>query len=341
MRIYLTETKSPYSVESLSTRIKETYLSSENQQFIITDEIADADLIIFWENYEEGEQTRNQKLREQALLIGEPEKLFVVSAEDRPSGFMPGIYTGTPLCPWRTNRFLTGGYFWTMNPHLEVGRINAWDPKYLFSFRGALTAPVRREIFRIHSSNGSCLIEETENLKFTINVEDPLKAQGQREYRDTILDSKFVLCPRGGGDSSYRLFETMQLGRVPIILSDRWIPPLGPAWGDFSIRIAEKRVPELDIILRTFEDRAKEMGLMARKAWEEWFRPEILPLRTFQWIHHLALARTHRESSIRKYWPLLDWMVRKPSPLPVQAYSKVARVLKAKGSSLSLLIPEI
>ena len=46
--------------------------------------------------------------------------------------------------------------------------------------------------------------------------------------------------PRGLGVSSVRLFDTMRMARVPVILSDEWVEPIGPAWREFSLRIPER-----------------------------------------------------------------------------------------------------
>jgi len=44
-------------------------------------------------------------------------------------------------------------------------------------------------------------------------------------FRDVIQDSVFGLAPRGYGPTSFRLYETMQLGSVPIYVSDVfWLP---------------------------------------------------------------------------------------------------------------------
>ena len=110
---------------------------------------------------------------------------------------------------------------------------------------GARTAPIRTKIVRNFTTCENWVVQETGNTQFNINVDDPAKKEGQKFYLSTLLDSRFVLCPRGYGTSSYRLFETMRLGRVPVIISDEWVPPLGPSWLNCSIRISEKRVREL------------------------------------------------------------------------------------------------
>ena len=70
-----------------------------------------------------------------------------------------------------------------------------------------------------------------------------------------------------------RLFETMQVGRCPVILSDDWLPPPFVDWEACSLRIPERQVTSLPEILRARCDEAAQLGLAARRAWEENFSP--------------------------------------------------------------------
>jgi Exostosin family len=109
-----------------------------------------------------------------------------------------------------------------------------------------------------------------------------MRAYGRR-YAEMIKASKFILCPRGFSVSNVRLFDTMRMGRVPVILSDQWIEPAGPSWHKFSIRIGERK---LDRILPTLEERegeAIEMGRLARAQWEDWFSERACFHRVIEW----------------------------------------------------------
>ena len=86
-----------------------------------------------------------------------------------------------------------------------------------------------------------------------------------RRYAELTKASKFVLCPRGLSVSSIRLFETMRMGRAPVILSDEWVPPAGPRWEKFSIRINEKQFARIPTLLEQRESEAVAMGEIARR----------------------------------------------------------------------------
>jgi hypothetical protein len=93
-------------------------------------------------------------------------------------------------------------------------------------------------------------------------------------YVDSVQRAKFVVCPRGAGLSSIRLFEAMEAARCPVIVSDDWLPPPFVEWAGCSISIPEDRICELPAILREREDEAAALGRAARAAWEEWFAPD-------------------------------------------------------------------
>ncbi len=59
----------------------------------------------------------------------------------------------------------------------------------------------------------SACIEFVEDLELEVR-------EYNRGYIDQILGSRFVFCPRGFGLTSIRFFETLRLGRIPILLAD-------------------------------------------------------------------------------------------------------------------------
>jgi hypothetical protein len=177
------------------------------------------------------------------------------------------------------------------------------NPRWLASFRGSLkTHTVRSALLAIASRR--IRIEDSEPLqdwaahgKHMMGYDDAAHAS----YLGRISESSFVLCPRGLGASSIRLFEVMQAGRVPVIISDAWVAPVGPAWETFSVRVPEREVGRLPHLLAALEPRAQTMGELARAAWQEWFSEEVSFHRAAQWCLDIAAARRASE-------PLRRWL---------------------------------
>jgi hypothetical protein len=114
----------------------------------------------------------------------------------------------------------------------------------------------------------------------------------------------FVLCPRGVAPSSYRIFEAMKAGRVPVIIADEWVPPLGPDWTEFSLRVPEAGLLDVPQILESLAARAPEMGVRASQAWERWFSREHAFQTVVTWC--LQIMETRRQGLFQRYRPLLQ-----------------------------------
>jgi hypothetical protein len=140
---------------------------------------------------------------------------------------------------------------------------------FLFSFVGTKnTHPLRNKLFEIQRIG--CYISDTSAIQPWQLSEAEFK-EYEEHYYSISLRSKFILCPRGLSANSYRLYESMEMGVAPVIISDEWVPTVGPQWQDFSIQIPEAAVDEIPRILEQRAADALRMGKLARQAWEEWF----------------------------------------------------------------------
>lgn len=151
------------------------------------------------------------------------------------------------------------------------------SPTFLASFVGSCrTHKIRHSLKALKSK--TIYFEDTGDAR-AWNMTDDLRLQYEEKYVDQILDSCFVLCPRGIGPSTYRMFETMQLGRVPVIISDQWTPPAGPDWESCSVRVLESKIHSIPRILEQLRPAARQMSFAARRAWETYFSAHAtLPL---------------------------------------------------------------
>ncbi len=81
-----------------------------------------------------------------------------------------------------------------------------------------------------------------------------------REYGQYVARSKFSLCPRGYGKTSFRLYEAIWLSSIPVYISDEfWIPYKDELdWTQFSVMITEQEIPDLYDILQSISDERYE-----------------------------------------------------------------------------------
>lgn len=197
----------------------------------------------------------------------------MIDPEDRPIAFLPGIYASIEQ-QWHDRAWTRSGFY----PHIgERSRFDfiPFNPeaRWLYSFVGSCcNAAVRGKLKEIEDPR-FLLVDTSEKMKFIYRADDQ---EDVDSYKETVRESRFVLCPRGVGCSSIRLFETMRMGRAPVILSDDWVEPDGPRWEAFSVRVPERDALELPRILTELEPRAAELAARARAEWERWFGEEVL-----------------------------------------------------------------
>jgi hypothetical protein len=280
-------------------------LQSANAPYEITDEPEQADIIVFWEPHQRSEQVRIPRLRAHPLVHQFPNKVFVVSVEDVPLGLLSGLYTALPVRRHHPHRHRTSLYFQTHNPYLysRLASQPVSSPANLASFSGANSHPVRGWLFEMAESfaRQDIIISATERHKFDISTDPQLKPF-QLNFVDAILDAKFSICPRGHGAGSYRLQESLALGRAPVIISDDWVPPADLDWKRFAIFVAENSLHHLPAILREHEPHWKEMGELARQTFESRFSRRVFALRAVEQIVAIYRARRHDERHFFSHW---------------------------------------
>lgn len=242
-----------------------------------------ADLILFVEYHPWHDPYFFDVLRH-PLRRRHPHKCVLYTDADRIVPLMPTLNPSIErwqyrpaLC--RAFPYVTREY---RNDAVEAGPLPAdADRRYLFSFAGASdTHPVRARILALRVPDAH-LIDTGAQRAWRLQGED--KRRYESAYVDACRDSAFVLCPRGAGPSSYRLYETMQLGRAPVVISDAWVPHDGPAWDSFCIRVREADIERLPQVLRGRAGEARAMGEQARREWERWVAPGVA-------LRHLVAA---------------------------------------------------
>jgi hypothetical protein len=229
----------------------------------------EADLIIFADLHQHGGDPHLRHLRRHPAVRTYPERVRVIDIRDRPFFTFPGIYVSWPGGSRGSDGAVGGCY-----PELPT---TVWpaavQPRLLYSFQGGRTHPVRDSLFALEPRPDT-VVEDTSDLNFfDVAESDAARQSAQSRYRETVLDSRFVLCPRGHGRSSFRIFETLSAGRVPVIISDGWCPPPGVDWGTCSLRVAESDAPFISAIVEDAIDDWPDLAAGAQQVWSSHFAP--------------------------------------------------------------------
>lgn len=140
------------------------------------------------------------------------------------------------------------------------------------SFVGSVTHPIRNMMYNsLHTIP-----------KYVIYGKQWTSAVSNDDFNNFLnLTSRsiFSLCPRGYGRSSFRLYEVMQLGSIPVYIYDyKWCPFEDEIdWSEFSVLIDVNNIQNIDKILSSIsQDRIKQMQDNLYNYWSENFTMESI-----------------------------------------------------------------
>ena len=97
------------------------------------------------------------------------------------------------------------------------------------------------------------------------------------EFIDISQRSEFCLAPRGYGKNSFRFYEVMQLGSIPVLVYDEeWLPfKKYIDWNEFCVLVEEKDIPNLKTKLQSYSKEQKDQMLTkGKKIYKEYFSME-------------------------------------------------------------------
>ena len=174
---------------------------------------------------------------------------------------------------------------------VDITETNISDTKFDVSFQGCVCSDrvgLRQNMLvKIkelkHRFNLNISEKDRYFWSYKFNNED-LKIE-RKQYFDTIINSKFVLCPRGAGSTSSRFFESIWFGRIPILIADQTKLPLASIipWDELIVRVQET---EMDIEKRINEfldghdikTVSENLKNLSRKYFDRKFLPELITM---------------------------------------------------------------
>ena len=199
-----------------------------------------------------------------------PNKTFVYCDSDSPIYLMPGLYPSMSRRSRFSASMLSCPYLQPEGRRFEQLPVPSVAPDLLFSFAGNVrTHRVRGKIMNL--THPRAVLKDVRPSK-----DSPSRSAMDEDYWHLIARSKFVLCPQGVGTGSYRVFEALCAGRVPVIVSDDWQEPDGVDWGECSVRVASREVAEIPRLLERLEPKFEAMAMAARHSYASHFATESL-----------------------------------------------------------------
>jgi hypothetical protein len=134
------------------------------------------------------------------------------------------------------------------------------NPRLLCSFVGSPTHPIREELRKA--------------LEGQYGFHYELFMGANRDFVGMMIDSTFSLCPRGYGRTSFRMYEAIEAGSIPVYVSDvHWLPYTDVLdWDKFCVIVKESEIGSIVDRLRSIsQERIAEMRAECIKLYDEYF----------------------------------------------------------------------
>jgi hypothetical protein len=282
MKVFLTSAY-PFdpNVNYTPLHLKESQMQDPFRLHQITEDPEEADIIIFAEHHQQSDP-HFFKVYKNGIYKKYKYKCYLYHNDYSSITFIPTISATIRLKYYDQVFNQPFSYLLQLMPNRYVKTLTTpVEKKYLFSFIGQASAhSVRAKIFKIGYER-SFLSDTSGTVAWNLSEND--REKYAKKFAEVCLESKFILCPRGASPNSYRLYESLEMGIAPVIISDEWVSTVGPNWQDFSIRIPEKDIEKIPQILEQFEARSSEMGKIARETYLKWFAKD-------KHFHYLAEA---------------------------------------------------
>jgi hypothetical protein len=96
-----------------------------------------------------------------------------------------------------------------------------------------------------------------------------------------MMDSDYVLCSRGFGNYSYRLYESLACGRIPVFVDTDCVLPYDFVidWKRYCVWVDQSDLDSIPDRVAEFHDdlspqQFEDLQLECRRLWEKWLAPE-------------------------------------------------------------------
>jgi Exostosin family len=268
VRVHIPDVAGGPVVNRPAERLRELAARGLSSRYEFVEDPEQADIILFSQCHMLGNDWRMDAIREHPLAERFAAKAFVYDERDRPWCSLPGVYVSMTARKFDSQVQRAWGYYGVP----EFQHPNDANPDLLVSLVASPTHHCRRVLFGLREPDS--VIEEVRGFTF-FDPSSPGFEARREHFRETLSRSRFVLCPRGRGASSIRLYETLSAGRVPVIISDDWVPPDGPDWDSISIRWPEGTTSGLMDVIRSHDRAWDAMSGAALEAYRTFFAPAV------------------------------------------------------------------
>ncbi len=86
-----------------------------------------------------------------------------------------------------------------------------------------------------------------------------------KKFKNHLMRNTYILCPRGAENYSFRFYETLAFGRIPVLIDTNMVLPPNVNWDELCVRIPYEHLSELENIIRTDYEKHTESDFIERQ----------------------------------------------------------------------------
>ena len=137
------------------------------------------------------------------------------------------------------------------HPHKPLAPVAIRD--IYASFVGSHTHHIRENVFALAGIGGTYISDKPHSID---------------EFTPILNRSIYALCPRGYGQTSFRICEALQYGAIPVYISDEFIEPQGIDFNTYGLKIpADQAHRIMDILLEISPENVYAKRVVGREVY--------------------------------------------------------------------------
>jgi hypothetical protein len=122
-------------------------------------------------------------------------------------------------------------------------------------------------------------------------------ADQQKQYFKNIRENPYTLCLRGTGNFSFRFYDTLCMGRIPVLIDTECILPFTDEinWRDLIVIIPVHEIPQIEKFILDFHKKLSknefvERQKALRKIWEKYLEREAYYYELSKQLKRISLS---------------------------------------------------
>ena len=137
------------------------------------------------------------------------------------------------------------------HPHKPLAPVAIRD--IYASFVGSHTHPIRGYVFALAGVGGTYISDKPHSID---------------EFTPILNRSVYALCPRGYGQTSFRICEALQYGAIPVYISDEFIEPQGIDFNTYGVKIPIEQAHRIiEILLEISPEKVYSKRVVGREVY--------------------------------------------------------------------------